>query len=382
MNAEELIEKGNQLRAERRPEDALACYAQAFTQDRKHVSAWNNYGNVLREVGEPNSAIPFLEHSLRLYPDFVTARFNLAVCYLLLGDYERGWAAYESRWQYEHLAGTLPKFDQPRWDGQDLKDKTILVVGEQGHGDNIQFSRFLFNLHGLGAKIIFQTTDGLIPLFKPSALIDKVCRYTDDPGEFDYWTPIMSIPRILGINLGNLPKVLSYLGVDKSITASWAKQLFPKNKIRLGLAWSGRRDSWLNQHKSIPFDQVIKLVAQHPEFTWVNLQADCTADEAAELEKLGVLAFPGSVGSFADTAGLIMNLDVVLSVDTAIAHLAGSLGVSTWLMLNNYAVDWRWLLDKNSSPWYPSMVIFRQDNMDNWQSVFDKLYKHLKLLKI
>ena len=176
--------------------------------------------------------------------------------------------------------------------------------------------------------------------------------------------------------------MLSYLGADRNLTAEWNKRLFPKTKIRLGLCWSGRRDSWLNQHKSIPFDQVLEFVAQHPEFTWVNLQADCTKEEEIALSKIGVLSFPGEINSFADTAALLMTLDAVMAVDTAVAHLAGSLGVPTWIMLNQYAVDWRWLLEKNSSPWYQSAVLFRQDSMDDWQSVFNKIYKHLKLLKI
>ena len=219
-------------------------------------------------------------------------------------------------------------------------------------------------------------------MFASSSIISRVCGYDEDPGEFDYWVPIMSIPRVLGITLKNLPKMLSYLGADRNLTAEWNKRLFPKTKIRLGLCWSGRRDSWLNQHKSIPFDQVLKFVAQHPEFTWVNLQADCTSDEELALTDLGVLTFPGEIKNFADTAALLMTLDAVMSVDTAVAHLAGSLGVPTWLMLNQYAVDWRWLVDKNSSPWYQSAVLFRQDSMDDWQSVFNKIYKHLKLLKI
>lgn len=382
MKSDDLVEQGNQLRADRKPHEALALYAQAFVQDRKHVSAFNNYGNVLREIGDPAGGIPFLEHALTMYPDFVTAKFNLAVCHLLLGNYEKGWPAYEARWQYEHLAGTLPAFSQPRWEGEDLKDKTILVVGEQGHGDNIQFSRFIFNLHAAGARVIFQVTQGLIPMFASSSIISRVCGYDEDPGEFDYWVPIMSIPRVLGITLKNLPRMLSYLGANQNLTAKWNKRLFPKTKIRLGLCWSGRRDSWLNQHKSIPFDQVLEFVAQHPEFAWVNLQADCTKEEEIALSKIGVLSFPGEINSFADTAALLMTLDAVMTVDTAVAHLAGSLGVPTWIMLNQYAVDWRWLLEKNSSPWYQSAVLFRQDSMDDWQSVFNKIYKHLKLLKI
>ena len=147
MNTTELIDAGNQHRGNNEPERALQCYAMAFVQDPDCAAAFNNYGNVMRECGHPKRAIPFLQHATLLDPNNITAHFNLAVSYLLSGDYSRGWPAYEARWNYEHLAGTEPKFSQPRWRGEDLKDKTILVVGEQGHGDCVQFVRFVYNLH-------------------------------------------------------------------------------------------------------------------------------------------------------------------------------------------------------------------------------------------
>ena len=158
MNTNELIDQGNNYRAQRQPFNALACYAQAFVQDPDSAAAWNNYGNVMRECGQPARAIPFLQHSILLAPDHVTGKFNLAVALLGKGDYRNGCPAHEIRWNYEHLAGTLPQYSQPRWTGQDLTGKTILVQGEQGHGDNIQFIRFAFDLHRLGAKVKVKVT--------------------------------------------------------------------------------------------------------------------------------------------------------------------------------------------------------------------------------
>ena len=149
----QLIEEGNRLRGENRPDQALKCYMLAMCHDPNSAAAFNNYGNVMRECGHPRRGIPFLEYATMVDPNNITARFNLAVSYLIQGDYVRGWPAYEARWQYEHLAGSLPQHTQPRWTGQDLKDKTILVIGEQGHGDNIQFCRFLLFL-GLAATLI------------------------------------------------------------------------------------------------------------------------------------------------------------------------------------------------------------------------------------
>lgn len=382
MNTNELIEQGNQLRAEQQPERALQCYALAFVQDPESGSAFNNYGNVMRELGHPKRAVPFLQHAALLDPTNITARFNLAVCHLLSGDYQQGWPAYESRWEYEHLAGTEPKHSQPRWRGEDLQGKTILVVGEQGHGDNIQFVRFVWNLHQRGAKIKLQVTDGLVPLLGRSEILSWVGTYADDPGEFDTWVPIMSIPGIIGITVDNLPRVQSYLNADANAVRAWQIQLGPKKRMRVGFGWSGRRDSWLNQHKSVPFETMLDMIRQNPQYEWINLQIDADPEQEQALADAGVTRYPGSVQSFADTAALMMNLDVVISVDTAITHLAGALGRPVWLMLNAYATDWRWLLDRDSSPWYSSARLFRQPVRGDWASVTKKISQYLSWYKV
>ena len=295
---EQLIDQGNSFRTHHEPFRALQCYAQAFVANPDSFSAWNNYGNVIRECGQPARGIPFIQHALVLAPDNVTAQFNLAVCYLMSGDYARGWPAYECRWNYEHLAGTLPNYERPRWTGQDLKGKTIFVRGEQGHGDNIQFVRFLWNLHVMGAKIKLMVTDGLIPLLSNSDIIERVMSYADDPGEFDYWIPIMSLPGVLGITLDNLPKQVSYLSVDMNLQQEWLKRLGPKKKMRIGFSWSGRRDAWLNQHKGVPFDTMLTMIKDNPQYEWINLQIDATPEEESALEAAGVKRYPGTIQSF------------------------------------------------------------------------------------
>ena len=381
MTNEDLIEQGNAARAENDPEKALACYAQVLVSDRNNFNAFNNYGNVLREVGEPASGIPFLQRAIALNPSNPTAQFNLAVALLLAGDYTNGFRQYESRWNYEHLAGSLPKYAQPRWQGEDIKDKTILVIGEQGHGDNIQFARFLFPLHSLGAKIIYQTTDGLVPLFTTD-FISQTIGFNQVPEGFDYWIPIMSLSAVLGVTLDNLPKNLNYLIPNAQLARKWLDRLGAKKRLRVGFCWSGRRDSWINQHKAMPFETMLELIKRNPDYEWINLQADCTADEEAELIKNGVTTYPGTIRTFSDTAALIHNLDVVLSVDTAIAHLSGALGRPTWIMLNWFATDWRWLLNRDDSPWYPSARLFRQPAMGDWASVTDKIHQYLTWFKI
>lgn len=382
MNTNELIDQGNAFRSENQPAKALECYAQAFVQDPDSAAAWNNYGNVIRECGQPARGIPFLEHSIILDPNSVTARFNLAVCYLMSGDYARGWNQYEWRWKYEHLNGTLPTYPQPRWTGQDLKGKTILVQGEQGHGDNIQFVRFLYNLHIMGAKLKLKVTDGLIPLLSAGSIIEKVMSYNEEDNDFDYWVPIMSIPGVLGVTLDNLPRPVSYLNADIGLQKEWLKILGPKTKMRIGFAWSGRRDAWLNQHKGMPFEKMLELIKRNPQYEWINLQIDATDEEVNALAEAGVKMFPGAIRSFSETAALIMAMDVVLSVDTAIAHLSGALGRPTWIMLNWFATCWRWLTVREDSPWYSTARLFRQPSLGDWDSVSRKIEQYLSWFKV
>ena len=382
VNINELIDQGNQHRSNNQPEQALQCYALAFAQDRNSSAAFNNYGNVLREVGEPQAAIPFLQRALQLEPKNVTARFNLAVAHLLAGDYAQGWPAYETRWDYEHLAGSMPPFSQPRWTGQDLQGKTILVVGEQGHGDNIQFVRFVYNLHVMGAEIILQVTDGLVPMFSASPIIKRVSGYDYSVSDFDYWTPIMSIPGILGVTLENMPRPVNYLNADAGLQRRWQDYFGPKHRMRVGFSWSGRRDNWLNRHKGMPFEQMLELIQAHPQHEWINLQADCTPEEEEKLKSLGVHCLPPNPNMWADTAAQMMHMDLIISVDTAVAHLAGSLGRPVWIMLNWFSTDWRWLLNRDDSPWYATARLFRQPKMGDWASVTHKVGQYLSWFKV
>jgi hypothetical protein len=201
-------------------------------------------------------------------------------------------------------------------------------------------------------------------------------------GEFNYWVPIMSIPGILGITLDNLPRMQSYLTATPAQMKTWQDRLGTKNRMRVGFSWSGRKDSWIHQHKSVPFPIILEMIQSNPQYEWVNLQADASPEEESQLSALGVKRYPGAITSFLDTAALIMNMDVVISVDTAISHLSGALGRPTWVMLNQYGQDWRWLLDRNSSPWYPTATLFRQPTRGDWASVTKKIAQYLSWYKV
>ena len=377
METELLIAQGNTYREQHKPDLALACYAQAFVQDYTSTSAFNNYGNVMREMGFPDRAQPFLEHAIRMDPSNETARFNLAVCLLLQGNYQQGWPAYEDRWNFAHLKGTLPNLAQPRWTGEDLSGKTILVIGEQGLGDTIQFSRFTLTLREMGAQVIMVVDAGMVGLFGPGTFA-----YNDALPEFDYWTTIMSIPGILGMTLDRLFSPLGYLQADAKSVAEWQTRLGPRRRLRVGFSWAGRKDTWIHQHKSVPFEQIVELVKSNPQHEWINLQVDATDEESHTLSAIGCATYPGAINSMADSAALITCMDVVVSVDTAVSHLAGALGRPTWIMLNQYGTDWRWLLNRADSPWYPTVRLFRQPTIGNWGPVVTQISKHLNLFKI
>jgi hypothetical protein len=227
-----------------------------------------------------------------------------------------------------------------------------------------------------------QVNESLLPLFQSISQISQLHPPTDVISEFDYWTPIMSIPGVIGNTLENLSHVQYYIKADDRLVKEWAERLGPKRRLRVGFCWSGRRDTWINRHKAMPLETMLELIKRNPAYEWINLQADCTAEEESTLIAAGVTAYPGSIRNFSDTAALMHHLDVVLGVDTAVSHLAGALGRPVWVMLNQFGLDWRWLLNRDSSPWYSSARLFRQPVMGDWASVTERIDKYLSWYKI
>lgn len=384
MTYQELIEAGINYRELVEPEKALACFGQAMILEPDSAAAFNNYGNTMRELGFPQRSIPFLQHACILDPAMSTAQFNLSVAQLLSGDLRSGMRRYESRWSFEHLSGLLPQHSQPVWTGQDLSGRSILIVGEQGHGDIFQFCRFIDNIKKLNpAKIQLQVVNTMPELLKHCSIMQgvEISTYNDPVSDFDYWAMIMSLPIGLDLDYSTLNSPLQYINAPPAAVQAWHQRLGAKTRQRIGVCWSGRRDTWINRHKSVTFENIVDLIRRNPDHQWINLQADATQEENQQLTQVGVCQYPGTINNWGDTAGLIHHLDLVISVDTAITHLSGALGRPTWVMLSQFALDWRWLLDRNDSPWYPSAKLFRQPTRGDWSSVVDQICQYLSWWK-
>lgn len=380
MTYQELIDHGITFREQTEPEKCLQCFGQAFILEPDSAAAFNNYGNTLREMGYPARAIPFLQHACLLDPSMSTAQFNLSVAILLAGHLGQGMKQYESRWGFEHLQGLLPKFEKPVWRGENLTNKTILVLGEQGHGDILHFSRFVADLKKYNPKkICFQVGTDMVELFQSSQLFTniEISTYQDGLPDFDTWSMLMSLPIGLGVEYETLNSPIQYIEAPANSVAAWKQRLGTKTKKRIGIGWSGRRDTWINRHKAVKFEYIAELINRNPGYEWVNLQADATEEENAVLTSLGVAQYPNTITDWSDTAGLVANLDLVIGVDTSISHLAGAMGKQLWVMLPQYALDWRWLLERGDSPWYPSAKLFRQPVRGDWNSVINKLTQYL-----
>ena len=381
--ADSLVCRGNCRRALDQYDLALADYGRAFVENPENAGAYCNYGNTLREMGRPELAIPFLQVSHKLDPTNVTTVFNESVSHLLSGDLLPGWDLYESRWKYDHQKDTKPVINRPELTIEDvdrgLEGRTVLLYSEQGHGDTIQFCRYILPLRDKGARIILVTSPQLFALFAGDPHI-KVTNSFDDLGDFDYHCALLSLPRVFKTTLETIPAPIKYLNANERDVQEWKKILGPKTKMRISITWSGNRTTWINRYKGMNLENLIPLFSN--EYQFVNLQHDATEEEIKILKKHNVLVVNDKLKNFHDTAALVSNLDLVISVDTAVTHLAGALGMPVWVMLNAYGTDWRWLLKRSDNPWYPTARLFRQPSFKDWSTVISDIQQHLKLFKI
>lgn len=352
---------------------AERCYRAALSLEADDPHYLSNLGLSLQALGKPDEAISCFNRSLELESS-ATTRFNRGMSLLSIGELQQGWIDYECRFDKIDPVCLAP-LDVPRWGGEDLSGKTILVRLEQGYGDCIQCMRFLPKLN---ARVIVECMDEKIrSLFRQFPGVSETCLRGENPPPAHFQVPIFSLPLMLGVQLNTIPFRNGYLTVDERLTGFWQERITTVNStgcIAVGIVWGGRK-SRLNANRSMQlndFDPLLQLSG----FKWFSLQV---GDDAQQLERLRdrVEDLAGDFVTFADTAAAIRNLDLVITVDTSVAHLCGALGKTAFVLLKS-APDWRWMLGRDDSPWYHSLQLFRQQQPGNWQSVVSAVQKKLE----
>jgi len=375
-----MLNRGNTLQSLGHIDEALACYDEVLAHRGDDASIWNNRGNALEAAQRSEEAMDCYARAIALAPGFEVAHWNRALLALQQGQLADGWRGYEWRWKNPHLTVYRQKrdFTEPLWLGNaPLEGKTILLHAEQGLGDTLQFCRYVPLVKARGAQVILEVQQPLTGLLAGLDGVDRILSRNDTLPPFDCHCPLMSLPLAFGTELDSIPAPTRYLSADPNRRAQWEARLGPRRRPRIGLAWSGNPDHANDHNRSIRFTQLAPMFAIDCQF--VSLQKEYRARDLATLDASGVLRFEAQLDDFADTAALCELMDVVITVDTSVAHLAGALGRPLWLMLPEVA-DWRWLTGRSNSPWYPSARLFRQPAHGDWASVVGALARELGAL--
>lgn len=337
-------------------ERAASIYRQGLTLNPQDYELWNNLGQALVALSRFDEALAAYERALEIQPEYGLARSNYALALLLLGRLPEGFREYEWRW---HKQPPRP-YPQPLWRGEPIPGKTLLICAEQGFGDVIQFARFTLQARARAGQVILECQAPLKRLFEHARCADIVIAYGETPPPFDYYIPVMSLPLVLGTTLDSIPG-------DPRLVAPDAEALppVPPGHLKVGLAWTGNSTHHNDARRSIPLVELAPILAK-PGITFFSLQVPVRPADQPHVDAApNLVSLTDRLLDFYDTAGCLAQMDLVLSVDTAVAHLAGSLGKPVWTLLPEPA-DWRWLLQRTDSPWYPTMRLFRQSPSGQW----------------
>ncbi len=369
--------RGNIQRSLAQMDAALASYDRAIECEPGYADAHCNRGNLLREVGRLDAALGSFDRAIDLNANLAEAHFSRSIALLLAGDYAAGWPEYEWRWQAPASPNYREKrvFRQPLWLGDaPLEGRTILLHAEQGFGDTLQCIRYVGQVADLGAKVVLEVHEPLLPLLTQlrgvAALVAKGAR----PPDCDYHCPLLSLPLAFRTTLTTIPAPAP-LRTDATLLALWQSRLGSRTRPRVGLAWSGSTNHPNDRQRSIALSQWSRFLPDHVEY--VSLQKDVRGDDRATLQaNPRIRDFGSALRDFSDTAALCACMDLVVSVDTSVAHLSASLGRNTWILLPCNP-DWRWLLDRTDSPWYPGASLHRQQYFGVWEGALAQIRDRL-----
>jgi tetratricopeptide (TPR) repeat protein len=358
---------------------ALSSYDQAIALDRMDAMAHYNRALLLQERFCWLEALASYDCAITIDPSFADAQFNRSLNLLFLGDFARGWNAYEWRWKNaRRLSIAEPRnFKEPLWLGENsISGKRLLLYSEAGLGDTLQFFRYAKLCADLGATVILEVQASLFVLLTGMEEVSKLIACGQDLPPFDYQCPLMSLPLAFKTTVETVPSAPAYLLADEALIGQWRTRLGQRSRPRIGLVWSGNPQNNIDRHRSI------RLADWQPhlpsEYQYFCLQRPVREEDQAILDSSPLIfSFEKEMLDFANTAALCKCLDLVISVDTSIAHLSGALGKRTWLLLP-HTPDWRWMLDRTDSPWYPSMTLYRQRAAGDWNDVFNRVAAALR----
>lgn len=378
--------RGNALIDLDRLDEALASLDRAIALGPQNAEAFTNRGNVLRALNRHKEALLSYDRAIAANPDYAEAYANKSVALLHQGLYAEGWKLYEWRWKCDQphrpilnfSPQTVRQFRQAQWQGEPLNGRTLLIHAEQGLGDILQFCRYIPQVYAKGGHIVVEAPQALLPLLNTLKGQYVFIGTGETPPDFDLHCPIMSLPLAFATTLETVPDEVPYLFVDPAKRQEWQKRLGPKTGSRIGVAWSGNPKHTDDRHRSIALSQLSPLFELPFEFH--AIQKDLRPADAEVLARIPNLRHYGDdLRDFSDTAALIDEMDLVISVDTSAAHLAGALGKPLWLLLT-WVSEWRWLIDCTDTPWYPTAELFRQPKRDDWAGVAAILTERLKAL--
>jgi tetratricopeptide (TPR) repeat protein len=370
---------GNALQIEGKLNEAVDCYRRALELDPAYALALCNLGLVLQWQRKLDEAIACYEQALQIEPSHAMAHFNRSFLWLLQGDFERGWPEYEWRWKTGRVMER--GLSQPQWQGDSLGERTILLYAEQGLGDTFQFIRYaaLVKKRNPAATVVLEVNQPLIKILERCPGIDRLVAGGDELPRFDVQCALASLPGVFQTTVETILADIPYLFADPRLVEQWRETLKTLSGYRIGINWRGRAGIGPWRQRDLPIElfaalgniEGVRLVSLQKEDTESKVQGP-KSNVKAQSTILDLGEIDTEHGPFMDTAAIMMNLDLVITSDTSVAHLAGALGVPVWVALP-LTSDWRWLMDRRDSPWYPTMRLFRQRKIGDWSEVFEEI---------